>query len=156
MKIIGIDPGIEGAIALIRSGGIVETFDIARSMDDAITVLRDLAGSVDGCVIEKVGAMPKQGVSSTFNFGVTYGHLRGAVIALGIPLIAEPTPVVWKRLIFGATIKGVDRGDQKRMARDKARELYPGAVDLLRRVKDADRAEAILLAHYGLLIRAQR
>jgi len=145
--IIGIDPGINGAIAVINKNNIY-LYDIDGSLIDAINTLKEYADA-DGVVIEKVASMPKQGVSSTFNFGCTYGHLRGACIALGIPIIAEPTPVVWKRKIFGAGIFGKDRSGQKTAARDKARELYPSISGELKRVKDSDRAEALLLAEFG-------
>lgn len=152
---IGIDPGQEGAIAAITPDGIL-TCDIDGSLVDGIRFLGQLTQDylIQGVVIEKVNAMPRQGVSSSFKFGVTYGHLRGACIALGIPIIAEPVPRVWKKAIFGAGVTdGKEKAEQKRMARDKARELYPTTGDLLKRVKDADRAEALLLAHYGTMTR---
>lgn len=154
---IGIDPGITGAVSMVKEDGTAETRGIERSLHDAVCYLAQIKQNTQAyghelyAVIEKVGAMPKQGVSSTFAFGCTYGHLRGALIALGIPIIAEPTPVVWKRKIFGAGIFKLSKPQQKRAARDEARKLYPCLNEQLRLVKDADKAEAALLAHYGML-----
>lgn len=153
MIIVGVDPGISGAIAAIDTDrNTVEVYDIEHSLVDgiqAIKHLRDENTGRIGAVIEKVASRPGQGVSSTFKFGRTYGHLRGAIIALEIPLLAEPSPQVWKRGVFGAGISKLDKKSQKIAARDKARELYPQTADMLKRVKDADRAEAILMAHFG-------
>jgi hypothetical protein len=151
---VGIDPGSHGAIVALR-GTDIRYMDIDCSTNDAIAFLREQKELAEqrkeqiGVVLEYVRAMPKQGVSSTFKFGMIYGELRGACLALGLPIIAEPTPIKWKNRIFGGRITGMEKADQKRMARDKARELYPQSAEWLKRVKDADRAEALLMAHYG-------
>ena len=149
--IIGIDPGKSGAIAVLDDCCRVEIYDIGGSLVDAVTRLKQLSEVYDitGVVIEKVHSFPKQGVASSFDFGCTYGHLRGACIALGIPIIAEPSPQQWKKAIFGSSISKLDKAGQKRAARDKARELYPLTAPMLARVKDADKAEALLLCVYG-------
>jgi crossover junction endodeoxyribonuclease RuvC len=159
MIYIGIDPGITGAIAAIDTESKeVQVYDIDHSYLDAVDAFRRFAEHPENCcaAIEKVGAMPKQGVSSTFKFGLTVGHLRGALLMGRIPILAEPTPQVWKKAVFGASISKLTRKDQKTAARDKARELYPAYAGLFGLVKHADRAEALLMAHYLMMMRGGR
>ena len=158
--IIGIDPGNDGAIALL-SDDEIQLWDIDGSLVDAINRLalikRMWPVNLDGAVIEKVGAFPGQGRQSCFVFGANWGHLRGACIALGIPILAEPIPAKWKAAIFGAGKRPKEKSALKQLSRDKARELFPSASADLARKKDADRAEALLLAEYGRrLLRGDR
>lgn len=159
---IGIDPGTEGAIAVIWPDGRREIHDIDHSFVDGIGTLIGIAsrarqGNIAlAAVLEHVTAMPKQGVVSSFKFGASWGHLRGALIALGIPILTEPRPPQWKAKVMAGRHTGKDKKDQKTAARDVARELYPDCSDLLKRAKDSDRAEALLLAHYGKVTEAGR
>lgn len=152
---IGIDPGAEGAIAVIWPDGRHEIHDIDHSFVDGIGTLIGISSRarLNGvglwAVLEHVTAMPKQGVASSFKFGASWGHLRGALIALGIPILAEPRPPQWKGKVMAGRHTGKDKKDQKTVARDVARELYPDCSDMLKRAKDADRAEALLIAEYG-------
>ena len=144
---VGIDPGATGAIAVLH-GDTAYVHDIGGSIHDAIDTLRECRGTDTVVCIERVNAMPKQGLASTFKFGVIYGELRGACLALGLAIRAEPTPQTWKRALFKTNFSKLAKLAQKTLARDTARTLYPSCAAWLSRVKDADRAEAILLAHY--------
>lgn len=144
MIIIGIDPGLNGAIALLRHGQLVYADDLPV-VDKRISaqLLTDWFHDIqpdrpDLAIIEKVHAMPKQGVVSTFNFGRALGTIEGVLGALRIPTIHTP-PTTWKRLA-GITA-------DKNTARQKAIDLWPEQAHLFARIKDADRAEAALLAH---------
>lgn len=91
--------------------------------------------------IEKVGAMPKQGVSSTFIFGQNFGAWLGALAALQVPHIIV-TPSKWQKSLLDST-----PGDSKQRSLSMARRLFPG-VELSRK-KDHGRADALLLALYA-------
>lgn len=143
--ILGIDPGISGAIAFFYTEAptriIVEDVPVvageisARLLAERIKVLKP-----DIAVIERVNAMPKQGVSSTFNFGVSFGQVRGVVGAFDIQ-IHLVTPGKWKRH-FGLS-------SDKEEARGKAISMFPPCAASFSRKKDHGRAEAALLARYG-------
>ena len=95
----------------------------------------------DVALIERVHAMKGQGVSSCFNFGVSYGVVQGVVTAKRIPLHLI-TPQEWKKYHR----LGPDKGS----ARGLASRLFPVQADLFSRVRDDGRAEAALLALFGL------
>ena len=148
MKILGIDPGLSGALALLAPGGL-SVFDVptmkARTRGREVNwpeVARwiDAAGHIDYALIEQVGARPGQGVSSMFKFGYVAGGLRGVVAAHFIP-ITMVTPQSWKRAM--AVPK------EKDGARARASDLFPSHCDLFVRVKDHGRAEASLIALWG-------
>lgn len=170
MIIIGIDPGMTGGIAVLRNRHMT-VHGIGGSLVDAIELLRNTADDAREsreticAVLEKVNAMPRRGkdgeshgmgATTLFTFASGYGHLRGALLALGIPIAAEPVPRTWKKRIFGGRHDGLSRAEQKKLAREEARTLYPCLNDSLRLVKDADKAEAALLAHYGWLLAGTR
>jgi crossover junction endodeoxyribonuclease RuvC len=90
-------------------------------------------------VIERVGAMPGQGVSSMFNFGRSAGIIEGVVAALRMPH-TYVTPATWT--------KAVGRAAGKDASRMRAMELFPSKADLFKRVKDDGRADAALIAYY--------
>ena len=145
---IGIDPGLSGAIALLNDGQYVEVWDMPTMGRGSGTKQQINAAAVGKilrecppCVayIEQVGAMPKQGVSSMFNFGKATGAALGALGALQIPVV-EVTPQRWKKQ-FGLI------GKEKDMARTYCQQLMPVAP--LSRVKDGGRADALLIALYG-------
>lgn len=140
MIILGIDPGVSGALAFYRSetGTLhvhdTPTVDKELDADTFAAIISD--HRPDHAVIERVGAMPKQGVSSTFKFGASYGMARGIVAALGVPhtLVA---PTVWKRHF------ALDSDGEK--SRALALRTWPGCGSFARK-KDHNRAEAALLA----------
>jgi len=145
--IIGIDPGNTGAIAFMTPAGhLVEVVDMplmANGKKQQINgaQLKKIIDCypVEAAVVEKVGAMPGQGVSSMFNFGMGFGVILGVLAGAGIPATMA-TPQAWKK---AAGLIGKD----KDMARTLAQQLYPEAQ--LGRKKDIGRADAILIARFG-------
>ena len=138
---IGIDPGITGAIAIVT-----ETTALVFDFDDraGVAYLRNLHRPLCKAVIESVHAMPKQGVSSTFKFGVNFGIWQGRLEILKIPYDLV-TPQKWKKVMFDSMAKGFDL---KSMSIDRALRIFPEMIDFLKRKKDHGRAEALLLAEY--------
>tara|TARA_Y100000310_G_scaffold37447_1_gene35160 strand:+ start:1080 stop:1532 length:453 start_codon:yes stop_codon:yes gene_type:complete len=139
---IGIDPGKTGAIGLVKPGGrkvLVYDTPTPQDLNRHLTNCVGPRGSAVA-VIEDVHAMPKQGVSSTFKFGKSFGEAIGVLVAWGIPL-DYVRPQVWKKM-FGLVRK--DKDDSRR----KARELWPYMDEKLKRKKDDGRAEALLIAEY--------
>ncbi len=110
--VVGIDPGLDGAVAVIGPEGVeaAVTPTLAagrggRRQYDAAAMARLLAGrEVELAVIEAVGAMPGQGVASTFGFGVGYGLWLGVLAALQIPHQAV-SPQAWNRVILAGTAR---------------------------------------------------
>lgn len=138
MTYIGIDPGKKGALAIIREDGVtLVPFDTEAYNRELLRVDSAL------CALERVGAMPGQGVTSMFSFGENYGFIQGLLTANAIPYELV-TPQRWKKA-FEVT------GD-KNTSIAVAKRLFPG-VSLRRTVqsrKDDDgMAEALLLAEYA-------
>jgi len=150
MRIIGIDPGLSGAIALfVPTDNSLTVIDIPVvdgqvDVDTLATHIRSLA-PVDMAIVERSSAMPKQGVSSVFKFGATYGALRAIVTLLNIPTHLV-TATKWKRFFALSS--------DKEQSRALALRLWPG-TNLFSRKKDHNRAEASLIARYGALTIAQ-
>ena len=143
MIYIGIDPGKKGGVATISEDGVkVYQWDDQRFIED----MRQHANWLDKCVaaVEKVGAMPGQGVTSMFSFGQSYGFILGVLAAFGIPYQLV-SPATWKRE-FGLL------KSQKQGSVDVCKRLFPG-VNLLpteRCRKESDgMAEATLIAEYA-------
>jgi hypothetical protein len=113
---------------------------VAGQVDPASLVARLEQMRPDVAIIERVGAMPKQGVSSTFKFGVAFGMLQGVVAALKIP-VHFVAPSVWK--------SHYRLGSDKEKARALALQLWPARADLFGLRKHHNRAEAALLARYA-------
>jgi crossover junction endodeoxyribonuclease RuvC len=113
LNIIAIDPGLKGAIATLYKGGIeVMPMPLAGKTLDLATIaelFRYTQGNSEKtiAVIEKVGAMPGQGVSSTFSFGCGYGQIQGILAGLGIPFELV-LPQAWKKSILTGTAKDKD------------------------------------------------
>ena len=101
MIILGIDPGANGALALLNESGGFKLHDIAGSMAGAIAVIRDWHSKykIDGVVIEGVGAMPGNAIHNTLKLIEIAKLLEGACMALGIPIIAKPRPADWKKAV---------------------------------------------------------
>ena len=144
MVYIGIDPGAKGAMALLEDGERLPKI-IPYNKEDYIDRLRTLFYEEAECIccIEAVHALPKQGLTSTWNFGVSYGWLLGLLDTLAIPY--QPiTPQKWKRE-FGLT-------SDKAKSIEVCKRLFPG-VNLLRtersRKEDDGMAEALLLSLYA-------
>jgi crossover junction endodeoxyribonuclease RuvC len=161
-KIIGVDPGLDGAVCVLEGGKVVEVYDIPtfeitvgnsqgnggaakkRRKIDVQGLFRLFAkhSDADFVLIEQVWAMPKQGVSSSFTFGKTLGSIE-ACIALSTLPMHSVAPQVWK--------KELRVTNDKDGARSRAADLFPEAYDFFSRKKDHNRAEAALIAHYGRL-----
>ena len=141
---IGIDPGKKGGIACIDTAQNI-SFTVPYS-DKALIDLCSGAfnnGSDAVCCLEKVGAMPGQGVVSMFSFGQSVGYIKGVLEAFRIPY-QEITPQKWKRE-FGLT-------SDKAASAEVCRKLFPD-VDLLATPKckkpHDGMAEALLMAEYA-------
>ena len=144
--ILGIDPGATGAVAIMSDlGYLIDVHDLPHMEGYGLSeaVLREMLADVHNvkhAFIERVSAMPKQGVVSTFKLGVNYGAIRGVCAGLHIPF-SLVTPGKWKR----------DLGlkAEKDQARARAAQLWPGAAKQFARKKDDGRAEAALIAFWG-------
>jgi len=150
--VIGIDPGISGAISVFNweTQSLLEVIDMPTlEVDSGKTKKRHISAAglrniLEGypdshVVIEKVGAMPGQGVTSMFNFGRSAGIIEGVVAALRMPH-TYVTPQTWTKVVGRAAGK-----DASRM---RAMELFPAKADLFKRAKDDGRADACLIAHW--------
>lgn len=153
IAVVGIDPGDTGAIAVIYP--LVELRDVWDFDDpEGMLVLEDLAAYNRTKVevfLERVHAMPKQGVSSTAKFMTNFGRWWGRLEALGLPF-AFVTPQVWQKEVFGAMPRrklASGKVDTKGMSLEAARRLYPGLAPKLTRKKDNGRADALCIAHFG-------
>jgi len=144
--ILGVDPGVTGCMALLYEDNSIVLCEIDVSMCDAITFLREKKDDIMGVAIERVHALPVTGRASAFKFGNAYGHIRGACIALGLPIVAEPTPQAWQKFV-GVVDK--DKKARKRKSREKARLLFPDIADALKHESDSHKSDAVLIAYYG-------
>ena len=152
-RVIGIDPGASGAIALVVQGVLISVHDMPT-----VTVERNKSQKRQVCpaglsllmqqldphkaICEKVSAMPGQGVSSMFSFGRSVGIIEGVLAAKQIP-VTFTTPQSWQKQ-SGAS-KGKDGSRQRVM------ELFPSQAHLFARVKDDGRADAVLIALAGAI-----
>ncbi|WP_333824270.1 hypothetical protein [Pinisolibacter sp.] len=150
--IVGFDPGLSGAGAVVTpSGDLVAVFDLpmmgegkAARIDANLLARLIEEFAPASAVAEQVGAMPKQGVASTFAFGRAVGVLAGVLGALAIPTTYVP-PGTWKRFHHLSAAK--------EDARRRAIELWPRQAHLFARKKDHGRAEAALIAKWGTVLR---
>jgi crossover junction endodeoxyribonuclease RuvC len=149
-SILGIDPGLTtGALALCRDGqwtllDMPIAGDAKRHEINGPELCRWLREHApDYAFIEYAAARPGQGVSSMFRFGCCYGALKMALAACGVPYTTV-APTKWKPAV------GILRGADKESARLRALELFPDQAANLMRRKDHARADAMLLAFYGL------
>ena len=139
---IGIDPGANGAVALFTPDGC-EVCDYGP--DAAQTVRRwTVDYTITLAALEKVNAMPGQGVKSMFNFGANFGWWRGVLDTLGIPYV-EVRPQVWIKDCNVPQKK--DKADKPGLA--VARKMFPHMSDYLGRKKDDGRADSLLLAYWA-------
>ena len=153
--IIGVDPGAAGAIAIIESTGkLVHVFDMPSvevivggkakrrvSPEMLAAELRLYADQGAVAYVEQVGAMPGQGVSSMFAFGQAFGIVLGVMAGLAIPT-QTVTPGKWK--------KDMKLNGGKDAARAKSAQVWPAHAGEFKRVKDDGKAEAGLIALWGV------
>ncbi len=153
MKIIGIDPGLSGAIAILENSKVLNIFDIPvmsegkknkRQLNSSLLVnlLRENINNNEevAVVVEQVNAMPGQGVTSMFNFGQTFGAIKGVCAALNLPIFFV-RPSKWKKhfeLI----------NSSKDASRTKVIEMYPSLSNQLSKKKDVNKSDAILIARF--------
>ena len=155
MLIIGIDPGLKGAICILKDGKILDVFDMPimpvgkknKSQVNGSQIYNEIRKAIISeekkdvkVVIELVSAMPGQGVTSMFNFGQAFGVLKGIFSAMQIPMDFV-SPVKWKKY-YNLT------NTQKDSSRTKAIEFFPYISSKLSRKKDANKADAILIASF--------
>ena len=153
MLIFGIDPGISGAISVLENKKVIEVFDMPTMIDgkknkkqvNGAQVTNIIKERLDdekeiAVVVEHVNAMPGQGVTSMFNFGQSFGVIKGICSALSLP-IHFVRPTKWKKHFN--LIK-----TNKDASRTKVIQVYPEISSKLSRKKDANKADAILIARY--------
>ena len=153
MRIIGIDPGLSGAIAILEDNKVLQIFDMPvmaegkknkRQLNSAqlVNIIKENTQESEekAVVVEQVNAMPGQGVTSMFNFGQTFGAIKGICAALNLPIFFV-RPTKWKKhfeLI----------NSSKDSSRTKAIEMYPSLSNQLSKKKDVNKSDAILIARY--------
>lgn len=143
--ILAIDPGASGALAFYfpdAPGRVaVEDMPVANGQVCGVTLAAKIEQfAPTDAIVELVGAMPGQGVSSMFNFGRAVGVVHGVLAASRVPFI-QVTPSAWKRRM------GLPA--EKEAARARALQLFPAVAASFARKKDHGRAEAALLAWYA-------
>ena len=155
MLVIGIDPGISGSICFFENGKILDVLEMPTMTDGKknkrqvngsqiyneiskrITTLEKQSIRV---VIEQVSAMPGQGVTSMFNFGQSFGILKGICSAMQLSMYFI-RPTKWKKY-FGLI------NSEKDASRTKAIEMFPYFSSQLSKKKDSNKADAILIASF--------
>ena len=153
MKVIGIDPGLSGAIAILLDNRVLGIFDMPvmsegkknkRQLNSAqlVNIIKEniLEDEEIAVVVEQVNAMPGQGVTSMFNFGQTFGAIKGVCAALNLPIFFV-RPSKWKKhfeLI----------NSSKDSSRTKVIEMYPSLSNQLTKKKDVNKSDAILIAKF--------
>ncbi len=153
MRIFGIDPGIAGAIAILDGNEIIDVLDLPtmsegkknkKQLNSAhlsqyiSSNVKDINKTV--VVVEQVNAMPGQGVTSMFNFGQTFGAIKGISATLKLPIYFV-RPSKWKKhfeLI----------NSSKDASRTKVIEMYPSFAEKLSKKKDVNKSDAILIARF--------
>ena len=153
MIIFGIDPGLGGAISVLENKRVIEAFDMPTMIDgkknkrqvNGAQVTNIIKERLNGdkeiiVVVEHVNAMPGQGVTSMFNFGQSFGVIKGICAALSLPIYFV-RPIKWKKHFN--LIK-----TNKDASRTKAIEVYPEISSKLSRKKDSNKADAILIGRY--------
>jgi crossover junction endodeoxyribonuclease RuvC len=155
MLIIGIDPGITGSICFFQDGKIMDVVEMpnmpegkknkkqvngAQIYYEISLRIKDMKKEDIKVVIEQVSAMPGQGVTSMFNFGQSFGILKGICSAMQLPMYFV-RPTKWKKY-FNLI------NSEKDASRTKAIEVFPYFSSELSRKKDSNKADAILIASF--------
>jgi len=155
MLIIGIDPGISGSICFFKDGNIIDVIEMPTMAEgkknkrqvNGAQIYNEICNRVNKIdkqnirvIIEQVSAMPGQGVTSMFNFGQSFGILKGICSAMQLPMYFV-RPAKWKKY-FGL-IKS-----EKDASRTKAIEMFPYFSSQLSKKKDSNKADAILIASF--------
>ena len=155
MLIIGIDPGISGSICFFEDGKILEVIEMpvmtegkknkkqvngAQIYNEFLKKINKKKDDEVRVVIEQVSAMPGQGVTSMFNFGQSFGILKGICSAMQLPMFFV-RPAKWKKY-FNLI------NSQKDASRTRAIEIFPYFSTQLSKKKDSNKADAILIASF--------
>ena len=155
MLIIGIDPGISGSICFFEDGKILEVIEMPVMTDgkknkkqvNGAQIYNEFSKRINKkqddevrVVIEQVSAMPGQGVTSMFNFGQSFGILKGICSAMQLPMFFV-RPAKWKKY-FNLI------NSQKDASRTRAIEIFPYFSTQLSKKKDSNKADAILIASF--------
>ena len=155
MLIIGIDPGISGSICFFEDGKIIEVIEMPvmtegkknKKQVNGAQIYNELLNRINKkkddevrVVIEQVSAMPGQGVTSMFNFGQSFGILKGICSAMQLPMFFV-RPAKWKKY-FNLI------NSQKDASRTRAIEIFPYFSTQLSKKKDSNKADAILIASF--------
>ena len=155
MLIIGIDPGITGSLCFFGDGEIIDVVEMpnmpegkknkrqvngAQIYYEIFSRIKDLDKKNIKVIIEQVSAMPGQGVTSMFNFGQSFGVLKGICAAMQLPVYFV-RPAKWKKY-FNLI------NSEKDASRTKAIQIFPYISSQLSKKKDANKADAILLASF--------
>ena len=155
MLIIGIDPGISGSVCFFNEGKIIDVVEMPTMTEgkknkkqvNGSQIFNEISERIKKIdkkdikvVIEQVSAMPGQGVTSMFNFGQSYGILKGICSAMQLPMYFV-RPAKWKRY-FNLI------NSEKDASRTRAIEIFPYFSGQLSRKKDSNKADAILIASF--------
>jgi crossover junction endodeoxyribonuclease RuvC len=151
VRVLGIDVGLNGALALIEDGQLLEVHDMptvtlernskTKRMVNANALSLIIRGSkADVAYLERLSAMPGQGVTSMFSMGQSLGVVLGILAAYQIATTTIP-PRTWQ--------KALDVPQGKDGSRYRAAQLFPESAELFQRVKDDGRSDATLIAAYG-------
>ena len=155
MLVIGIDPGISGSICFLQNGIIIDVIEMPTMTEgkknkkqvNGSQIFNEIYERVKKfekkdikVVIEQVSAMPGQGVTSMFNFGQSFGILKGICSAMQLPMYFV-RPAKWKKY-FNLI------NSEKDASRTKAIEIFPYFSGQLSRKKDSNKADAILIASF--------
>ena len=155
MLIIGIDPGISGSLCFFEDGKIIDVIEMpvmaegkknkrqvngAQIYNEISQKIKNFEKKNIKVVIEQVSAMPGQGVTSMFNFGQSFGVLKGICSAMQLPLYFV-RPAKWKKY-FNLI------NSEKDASRTKAIEVFPYISQQLSKKKDANKADAILISSF--------
>ena len=155
MLIIGIDPGISGSICFLEDGIIKDVLEMPTMTEgkknkkqvNGSQIYNEISFRIKTyekknikVVIEQVSAMPGQGVTSMFNFGQSFGILKGICSAMQLPIYFV-RPAKWKKY-FNLI------NSEKDASRTRAIEIFPYFSSNLSKKKDSNKADAILLASY--------
>jgi len=155
MLIIGIDPGISGSICFLEDGKILDVIEMPTMADgkknkrqvNGSQIFNEISKKIDEIkkqeirvVIEQVSAMPGQGVTSMFNFGQSFGILKGICSAMQLPMHFV-RPIKWKKY-FNLI------NSEKDASRTKAIEIFPYFSTQLSKKKDSNKADAILISSF--------
>ena len=155
MLVIGIDPGISGSICFFQNGKIIDVVEMPTMIEgkknkrqvNGSQIFNEISERIKKIdkrdikvVIEQVSAMPGQGVTSMFNFGQSYGILKGISSAMQLPMYFV-RPAKWKKY-FNLI------NSEKDASRTRAIEIFPYFSSQLSRKKDSNKADAILIASF--------